>query len=76
MTVLAVLGLFAAFAFGLYWGLPMRYDQSKDEIDERLGEEGEHRKTKRHTTFLNLLQRKVQRGSDRRRRRERRPFRY
>lgn len=76
MSVLAILGMIAALAFGIYWGLPPRYDPSVEEIEKKLGEEGEHAKVKRHTTFLNLMQRKVQRGSDRRRssRRTRRPF--
>lgn len=78
MSVIGILGLVAALGFGIYWGLPTRYDQSVEEIDERLGKEGEHAKTRRHTTFLNLLQRKTQKGSDRRltRSRGRRPFRY
>lgn len=78
MTILGILGGIAALLFGIYWGMPVRYDQSIDDIDERLGEEGRHRKAKRHMTFLNLLQRKTERGSHRRRsaRRERTPFRY
>lgn len=78
LSILAILGMVAALGFGIYWGLPMRYEQRLDEIDERLGKDGEHQKAKRHMTFLNLLQRNVQKGSDRRlsRRRGRRPFRY
>lgn len=78
LSILAILGMVAALGFGIYWGLPMRYEQRLDEIDERLGKDGEHQKVKRHMTFLNLLQRNVQKGSDRRlsRRRGRRPFRY
>lgn len=78
MTILGILGMVAALGFGIYWGLPMRYNQSLDDIDERLGKDGEHQKAKRHMTFLNLLQRKIQKGSDRRMssRRGRRPFRY
>jgi len=67
--------LVAALAFGLWLGRPRRFDQPLDEIDERLSERGEHQKVKRHFTFLNLLQKKVERGSHRRRRgTPRRPF--
>ena len=77
MTILGAIGLIAALAFGIYWGLPTRYDQSYEEIDERLTQEGQHQKVKRRMTFLNLLQRKAEKGSDRRRSkgRSRTPFR-
>lgn len=76
MTILGILGMLAALAFGIYWGLPPRHQHSPEEIEKKLGQSGEHAKVKRHTTFFNLLQRKVERGSDRRRgsRRSRRPF--
>jgi hypothetical protein len=78
MTLLGILGMVAALAFGIYWGMPVRYNQRPEEIEERLEKDGRHQKVKRHTTFLNLLQRKVQKGSDRRRtaHRSRRPFQY
>lgn len=78
MTFLGILGMVAALAFGIYWGMPLRYTPPADEIDKRLEEDGEHQKVKRHMTFLNLLQRRVQKGSDRRRAkgRTRRPFQY
>jgi hypothetical protein len=78
MSVFGILGLVAALLFGIYWGLPTRYEQTVEEIDQRLGEEGEHARVRRRTTVLNLLQRKMQKGSDRRfaRGRGRRPFRY
>ncbi len=69
----------AAFGLGIYLGLPRRQELSIDEIQRKLGEDGEHAKATRHMTFFNLLQRKVEKGSERRRRqssdrRERRPF--
>lgn len=78
MTVLGIIGMILALALGIYWGLPRRYDPSIEEIDKKLEEDGKHAKAKRHMTFLNLLQRKVQKGSDRRRGRgrSRRPFQY
>lgn len=78
MTIIGAIGLIAALAFGIYWGLPTRYEQPFEEIDERLMEEGDHQKVKRRTTFLSLLQRKAERGSERRRSRgrTRTPFRY
>jgi hypothetical protein len=71
---LVALSCVAAFLFGLWLGLPRRYDQPFDELDRRLDEEGEHQRVKRHTTFLSLLQRKVEKGSARRQRPTRRPF--
>jgi hypothetical protein len=78
MTILAIVGMVFALALGIYWGLPLRYQPSLEEIDKRLEEDGEHAKVKRHMTFLNLLQRKTEKGSDRRRNasRTRRPFQY
>jgi hypothetical protein len=68
--------LVAALAFGLWLGRPRRYDQSVEEIEERLSEGGVHQTVKRHFTFLNLLQKKAERGSVRRRRSSSRtPFR-
>ncbi len=76
MTILGIIGMLAALGFGIYWGLPPRYQPSPEELERKLGESGEHAKVRRHTTFFNLMQRKVERGSDRRRgsRRSRRPF--
>jgi len=78
MTVLAIVGMVLALALGIYWGMPLGYQPSIEEIDKKLEEDGEHAKVKRHMTFLNLLQRKVPKGSDRRRRESqtRRPFQY
>jgi len=66
-----------ALAFGVYLGLPGRYDQSLDDIDERLDQEGEHAKAERKNTVISILHRKVQPGSDRRRSTARRkPFNF
>jgi hypothetical protein len=66
-----------ALALGIYLGLPGRYDQSLDEIDERLDQDGEHAKAERKNTVITILQRKVQSGSDRRRSASRRkPFHF
>jgi hypothetical protein len=76
MSWLAILGLVVAFLGGLYWGLPDRYTPPLDELEASLSETGkEHGRVKRKETFLTILQRKVERGSDRRRRgQRRRPF--
>jgi len=75
MTFITILGMVAALGFGIYWGLPPRYEASQEEIDKKLGEKGEHATVRRHFTPMALLQRKVERGSDRRRsRRTRKPF--
>jgi hypothetical protein len=75
MTFMVGLSLVGALIWGIWLGLPKRYDQSLEEIDRRLSESGAHRKAKRHMTFLNLLQRKTEKGTDRRFRSERHPFR-
>ncbi len=75
MSWLIGLSLIGAFAFGIWLGLPRRFDQPMEEIDRRLVEPGQHNKAKRHITFLNLLQRKREKGSDRRQRNTRTPFR-
>ncbi len=74
MTILAILGMIAALGFGIYWGMPLRWEQPLEEIEQRLGEGGEHQRVKRHMTFLNLFQRKMSKGSSRRMQRTRRPF--
>lgn len=76
MSWLVGLSLVGAFLWGIWLGLPRRFEQPLDEIDQRLVESGEHKTVRRHPTFLNLLQKTVQRGSDRRQRarRTRKPF--
>lgn len=74
MIWLLVLALLVAVGVGVWLGLPGRYEQSLDEIDERLGETGmKHRTAKRRMTFINLM-RKEERGSKRRRSPGRTPF--
>ncbi|CAN5680744.1 hypothetical protein BH23GEM11_BH23GEM11_21020 [soil metagenome] len=76
MSLLAILGMIAALAFGLYLGMPTRYQADWDEIDDALSDENrERQKVERKTTFLTLMQRNMMRGSHRRRSRGgRRPF--
>jgi hypothetical protein len=67
MIWLIGLSVAAAVGVGIWFGLPAKYDQSLDEIDERLNEPGnKHRTVKRRLTFINLLK-KEERGSTRRR---------
>jgi hypothetical protein len=76
MSWIAIGGLVAALGFGVYLGLPRRFDQSLEDIDRRLDERGEHAQVKRKTTFIGLMQRRLAKGSDRRRAASRRrPFR-
>jgi len=76
LTLYIVSGV-VALGLGIYLGLPGRYEQSLDEIDRRLDEEGEHAKAERKATVITILQRKVQPGSDRRREAQRRkPFHF
>lgn len=77
MTILTlkIIGALAALGFGLYLGMARDYRQSIDEIDELLGKETKRKSARKHFTFLNLLQKKAEKGSDRRRRGARRkPF--
>lgn len=76
MAWLVGASFFVALGFGLWLGRPRRFDQSIEEIEERLGEAGEHQKVRRIRTVFTLFQRKVERGSHaRRRQRTRKPFR-
>ncbi len=75
MSWLIALSFVVALVFGIWLGLPRRYDQSFDEIDRRLDEEGQHQKVRRHRTWFALLQTKLEKGSHSRRRRSRKPFR-
>ncbi len=68
MTLLAILGMIAALAFGIYWGMPTRYHPDLDEIDEALVDpDRERHRVRRRTTIVTLLQRNMTRGSHRRR---------
>lgn len=75
MSWLIALSFVVALGFGVWLGMPRRYDQSLEDIDRRLDEEGEHQKVRRHRTVLNLLQPKMEKGSHTRRRDSRKPFR-
>jgi hypothetical protein len=75
VLTIKIIGGLAALAFGLYLGMAREFDQSLDEIDERLGQKNERKTARKHFTFLGFLQKKSERGSDRRRRAARRsPF--
>jgi hypothetical protein len=76
MTVFTVLTMVGALAFGIYLGLPERYQPDVDEIEDALSDPlRERQKARRHMTFLGLLQRTQRSGSQRRmERRGRRPF--
>jgi hypothetical protein len=72
MIWLIGLSVVVAVGVGVWLGLPGKYDQSLDDIDERLIEPGKkHGKVKKSLTFINLLK-KEERGSSRRR--SRTPF--
>lgn len=74
---LYIIGGILALGVGVYLGMPARYDQTLDEIDERFDQEGEHGKVKRKATVITILQRTVQPGSERRRTASRRkPFHF
>jgi hypothetical protein len=71
-----VLGGVVALGLGVYLGLPGRFEQSVDEIDQRLDQDGEHAKVNRKETVLTVLQKRSERASDRRRAASsRKPFR-
>jgi len=73
-TFLVILSLVGAFAFGIYLGRPRRFEQTPEEIDALLDRDGEHAKVNRKETVISILQKRAQKGSDRRRTRKRRPF--
>jgi hypothetical protein len=77
MSLLAILGMLGALGFGIFLGMPARYEADFDEIEEALSDPNrEPRRVKRHTTPFALLQRGLTRGSHRRRgRAERQLFR-
>ncbi|TVP73512.1 MAG: hypothetical protein EA352_11965 [Gemmatimonadales bacterium] len=75
MTLFLVLGAVAALLVGVWIGMPGRFRQTQEEIDERLESDGEHAKVRRRETFIGILQKKATRGSDRRRSGGRSPFR-
>ncbi|TVP59215.1 MAG: hypothetical protein EA351_01885 [Gemmatimonadales bacterium] len=76
MTVLMIVTAVGALFLGIYLGLPKRFDQSPEEIDKLLGKDGEHATVDRKETFISILHKRAQKGSDRRRTRTRRPFKF
>lgn len=74
LLTLKILGGVAALAFGLYLGKPRPFEQPLEEIDERLGQKTPRKSARKHFTFLNMLQRRVERGSHRRMAKRRTPF--
>jgi len=81
MAWLILLSFVAAFLLGIWLGRPRPYEPSLEEIEARLQQVGgEHAQVKRARTYpvrvlQQLLQRKQQRGSERRRERGRKaPF--
>ncbi|MEX0980138.1 MAG: hypothetical protein WDZ89_03530 [Gemmatimonadota bacterium] len=75
LVTIKILGAVAALCFGLYLGMARDYTQPMEEIDELLGTENKRKSARKHFTFLNLLQKKAERGSKRRRHRApRKPF--
>jgi prolyl-tRNA editing enzyme YbaK/EbsC (Cys-tRNA(Pro) deacylase) len=66
MTALYIVGGVLAFGFGIWLGLPGRYDQTPEEI-ERIMTEGGRRRRKTKTMFTPLawLQRKASPRSSR-----------
>ena len=73
MLFLKILGAIAALALGIYLGLPGRFRQTPEEIEQSLGVRRASRKAKRHFTPLDWIRPK-DRGSDQRRARGRQPF--
>lgn len=74
MTILIILSFVGAFALGIYLGMPRRFEQTPEEIDALLDKDGEHAKVDRKETVISILQKRAQKGSDRRRTRKRKPF--
>lgn len=76
MSVLMIVSMVAALLFGIYMGLPKRFEQTPDEIDKLLDKDGEHAKVDRKETVISILQKRAEKGSDRRRTRKRKPFQF
>lgn len=74
MTILIILSFVGALVLGIYLGMPRRFEQTPEEIDALLDKEGEHAKVDRKETVISILQKRAQKGSDRRRTRKRKPF--
>lgn len=75
VTFLKIVGGLLALAYGVYLGLGRGYSADPEEIDHALGERRRHQKVRRHFTFLNMIKKVRERGSDARRRsQKRKPF--
>lgn len=75
ITLLKILGGILALLYGIYLGLGRGYESSPEEIDKALGEKRSRKKVRRHFTFLNMISKIREKGSDARRRSQRRkPF--
>lgn len=60
ITALYILGGLAAFGFGIWLGLPGRYDQTPEDIERIMADGGRRRrKTKRVFTPLAWIQRQA-----------------
>jgi hypothetical protein len=60
ILALEILGLIAAFALGIWWGLPGRYTQTADDIEEIMEQGGQRRRrAQRIFTPLAWVQRNV-----------------
>ena len=75
MLLLKIVGAVVALGFGVYLGMASGKGPSVTDVDERMGKNLPRQRATRHFTFLNLMQKKKERGSHRRRRESaRRPF--
>ncbi len=75
ILVLKIIGAIAALVLGIWLGLGSGSGPTARDVEERLGKDLPRYRATRHFTFLNLLQRKSERGSHRRRKGARRdPF--
>lgn len=74
MSWITALSLLGALGLGIWFGRPRRFEQHPEEIERLLSQKGQHKKVRRHATFINFIARKAQKGSDRRRRGSRKPF--
>jgi hypothetical protein len=57
--MLKILGGLLAVGVGVWLGLPGRYEQSAEELDQLMDKPGRTRKVKRHFTPLAWFQRKA-----------------
>lgn len=75
VTLLKILGGILALGCGIYLGLGRGYQPDAEEIDKALHEKRRRNTVRRHFTFLDMFKKTGERGSDARRRAQRRkPF--